>query len=179
MRRMSELARRNHTSLRHYLRQIEAQSRHTAREISRMDAEEYEKGRDFLLKEDFNAVKMDNVMLMKAIEGVSPALAKHMIDRNDLLKAFAYKVGGGIDILQQPVCGRCEGVGTWGSFDTQVTTGERVGYCDACGHVTKNPITVEQYLDEEVKRIDTKVLKAMRPRLNEEIALIDKEEMKR
>ena len=178
MRRMSELGRRNHNGLRHMLKQMEAQSRHTAREISKMDAQAYEEGRNFLLQEEFNAVNMDNVMLMKSIEGVNPALAKHMIDRNDLLKAFAYKMGGGIDILAQPVCERCEGVGTWGSLDKQILAGEKVGYCDACGHVTKNPITVEQYLDEEVSRIDAKMLRAMRPRLNEEISLIDKEKMK-
>lgn len=153
-------------------------SHNTDKELSKMDLEEYDRIRQALIVAEFNAPDLGNMAIMKAIEGKDMAYAKHMIEGNDLLKVFASKKGGGVNMLKQPVCGRCEGVGTWGDFTSRVTNGEPVGYCDACGHVTKNPITVEQYLREYIKGIDSTTLEAIRPRLNEEIELIEREGQK-
>jgi len=157
------------------LKGIENQSRFSDKEITKDEANDYDVSRNAQLVKEFNAPNMRNLMLMKAIEGKDPAYAKHMIDKNDILSGFAFKMGGGIDILSQPVCGRCEGVGTWGDFSTTVTEGI-VGYCDACGHTTKDPITVEQYLSEYVARIDPDTMEAMRSKLNDLIELMEEEE---
>jgi len=158
------------------LAEIDFLSRYTDKDVSKMDREYYDEARDAQLKAEFNAPNVKNLRILEAINGRDPAYAKHMLAKNDLLQGFAYKMGGGVDILKQPVCGRCEGVGTWGDFSRTVTDG-KVGYCDACGHVTKNPITVEQYLAEYVQSIDDTTLDAIRPKLNELIELMEKGEL--
>jgi len=46
----------------------------------------------------------------------------------------------GFDVWKLPVCERCEGYALW----HKDRDGNRVGACQ-CGHITKNPITVEEY----------------------------------
>ena len=129
-----------------------------------------------MLASRFNAPNLKNRKLMEQLKGVSPAYAKHAMTRNDLLKAFAFKVGGGVDLLKQPVCERCELPCTWGTYDYKedLLTKDRLATCE-CGHVSRNPMTVEQYLMEYVKGVDERLLDAVRPKLNEIIQLIDKE----
>ncbi len=50
----------------------------------------------------------------------------------------------GFDVWKLPVCGGCEGYALWKKDETHGA----VGACMACGHITKNPITVEQYYEQ-------------------------------
>lgn len=48
----------------------------------------------------------------------------------------------GFDVWKLPVCERCEGYALWHKEGDNP-----VGAC-LCGHITKNPITVEQYYEQ-------------------------------
>lgn len=137
-------------------------------------AREIEEKMDAHRQHDFNLPNMRNIDIMEKLKGVSPAYAKDALTRNELLRAFALKIGGGIDLLKQPVCGRCEMPCTWGTYDYKedLLTKDRFATCD-CGHVTKNPITVEEYLMEYMKGIDPKILQATRPALNDIFTLTE------
>jgi len=86
---------------------------------------------------------IDNKIILNQIEGTNANYAKHMLNRNPLLEKFAKDVFGGVEILDQPVCRKCERPGMWDKGGT--------GYCFVCGTRTENPITVEQYYIEELK----------------------------
>lgn len=88
-------------------------------------------------------VKTHNTLAM--IEGKDPKYAKHLLLRDDLVMKFALKVGGGVELLNQPMCPRCEIPGAW-------NTGAS-GYCFRCGtSVPANKVvTVRDYLLEHTK----------------------------
>ena len=50
----------------------------------------------------------------------------------------------GYDVWKLPVCNNCEGYALWHKDEK----GNAVGTCTGCGHITKNPITVEQYYEQ-------------------------------
>ena len=60
------------------------------------------------LHHDLNQHDTNNIRAIKAIEGVDPKYAKHMFLGNRLLEQFIKKQGGGLDLLDQPVCPHCE-----------------------------------------------------------------------
>ena len=81
--------------------------------------------------------------IMKAIEGKDPKFAKHMLKRNSIIEMFAKHIGGGVDILEQPMCEHCEKPAAWNEGGT--------AYCFSCNRDTKKPITVLMYLLEYTK----------------------------
>lgn len=143
---------------------------------SRTKIKQYEEEMEAKRRADFFSPNMKNMKLLDTLGKVNPAYAKHMLTKNDLLKAFAFVSGGGIDIMKQPICERCEMPATWGTFDQ--TQGEVACTC-ACGHVTKNPMTFEQYALEYLKGVDELTLNAIRPKLSDVIDFIDKSELDR
>lgn len=90
---------------------------------------------------------------MKAIESTEPKFAKHMFLRNQLLENFAKYMGGGVNILDQPMCNHCERPAAWHDGGT--------AYCFSCNHTTKEPITVKQYLIEYTKGIPEETLEIL------------------
>ena len=142
--------------------------------IAREVEEKMEQAKNY----EFNLPNQRNMAIMEQLKGVNPAYAKDALTKNELLRVFAYKMGGGIDMLKQPVCGRCEMPCTWGTHDYKedLKTKDRFATCD-CGYITKNPITVEQYLLEYMKGVDSTFLDAFRPTLNKAIQLIDADEL--
>jgi len=74
---------------------------------------------------------------------VNPAFAKHVLIKNDIVKLFALKRYGTIDLLDQPMCEKCEKPATWHTGGT--------AYHHECGTHTKHPITMLEYLRNEIK----------------------------
>lgn len=89
-------------------------------------------------------VNKSTLAAMKNIKSADPKYAKHMLQKNDILEDFAFSIFGGVDILEQPVCRKCERPALWDHGD--------VGHCMACGTITKNPWTVRQYLLDQIDR---------------------------
>ena len=93
------------------------------------------------LDHELKIVNTNTVNAMKAIENVDPKYAKHMFLRNELIEQFAYHMGGGLNILEQPMCIHCERPAAW-DIDG--------AYCFSCNKKTPRDkaITVREYLIE-------------------------------
>jgi hypothetical protein len=110
--------------------------------------------------------KIESVQDMKFLKGVNPAYAEHMYHQNRIVEAFAMSEFGGVDTLDQPVCGKCEKPG-WNTFnDNFVSTGDpdkdrevRNCFCAACGTTTYNTLTLRQYLIQELNLQEEKIEK--------------------
>lgn len=159
-----------------FTKALEVESRTTNWNESKTKIEAYEAERDEEQRRQFFKPNEHNYKVMEMLKNVSPAYAKHAMVKNDLVRLFASYLGGGVDLLKQPICEKCEEICTWGTFDQIFKGMERACTCSACGHVTKNPITFEQYALEYLKGVNNVVLDAVRPKLNEAILFIDEEE---
>lgn len=73
----------------------------------------------------------------------NPAFAKHILIKNDIVKLFALKRYGTIDLLDQPMCVKCEKPATWDTGGT--------AYHHDCGTHIKHPVTMLEYLRSEIK----------------------------
>lgn len=114
--------------------------------------------RDNLLRHELIMPDEGNMAVFKAISNADPKYAKHLTQANELVMLFARHLGGGIELLEQPVCRSCEGVGTWDAPDSK---GNPRGYCFGCNVHTTNPITVSKYLLEQVKGMDDATLEML------------------
>jgi hypothetical protein len=110
--------------------------------------------------------KIESVKSMDFLKGVSPKFAEHMYQRNRVVEAFAMSELGGVDVLSQPVCGKCEKPGMNTINPDFKSTGDEDKdreiyncYCEACGTTTYNTLTVRQYLLRELKVKEDKVEK--------------------
>lgn len=104
------------------------------------------------LHHDLNQHDTNNIRAIKAIEGVDPKYAKHMFLGNRLLEQFIKKQGGGLDLLDQPVCPHCEKPCAWDI--------EKGAYCFSCNKSIPSDkvYTVSQYLLAQMKNVDIDTL---------------------
>ena len=109
---------------------------------------EYNNKRNLILDQDLQKDSKSNKIIMRGIEGKNPKYAKHIMKKNELVMRFAEKAYGGIQVLEQPVCRSCEGIATWDFPDSK---GNERGYCSGCHVHTTNPVTVHDYLVNEMK----------------------------
>lgn len=107
--------------------------------------EEFKRTRKGMLQKELSTIDTDNLKIMESIDKVEPKYAKHMFLRNELLKKFSLSVGGGIDLLDQPICTRCERPAAWNTGGS--------AYCFSCNTniPPNNVITLMEYLMEHTK----------------------------
>jgi hypothetical protein len=93
-----------------------------------------------------NKLDMHNYNAYKAIKDGHGKFAAHMFDRNRLVEMFALSELGGLDLLEQPMCTKCE---------KPILFSEYGATCPVCGtNVPRDKIvTLRQYLAQEFKRI--------------------------
>lgn len=110
------------------------------------------------------SIKGENVSALKQLKNINPKYAQHMYYRNRIVEAFAVSEYGGVDVLEQPICGKCEQPGWNHSVPGQpifITRKDEYGddydvfihncYCPKCGQITKNTLTLREYLMQELK----------------------------
>lgn len=119
---------------------------------------EEEKKRRIILDKELREPDKNNLRLLKTIEGINPKYAEHILNSNKLLMEFAKHMGGGIQLLDQPVCRSCESPASWDLPDSK---GNERGYCFNCNVHTINPITVREYLLQEVAKLPKEHIKAL------------------
>lgn len=85
----------------------------------------------------------ENNGVLQQLQKNNPKYLEHILQKNEMIMAFAKSTLGGIDLLEQPMCNHCEKPGAWHTDGTC--------YCWSCGTVTKNPITLYEYLAQELK----------------------------
>lgn len=107
--------------------------------------QEFKTTRQGMLNKTLSTLDDGNISIMKSIESVDPKYAKHMFLRNELLQKFAMSIGGGINILEQPVCTHCERPAAWDIG--------RSAYCFSCNKTVPvdKVITIMDYLIEYTK----------------------------
>lgn len=97
------------------------------------------------LHHELNQDNINTINTLSMIGGKDPKYAKHLLLRDDLVMKFALKMGGGVELLNQPVCPKCEIPAAW-------DMGAK-GYCFRCG--TSVPadrvVTVRDYLLDQIK----------------------------
>ena len=103
---------------------------------------EFKRTRQNKLKKELSILDTGNINIMKSIEKIDPKYAKHMFLKNQLIENFAMHMGGGVDLLEQPVCPSCEKPAAWNENAT--------AYCFSCNKSIPSDkvITVMEYLIE-------------------------------
>lgn len=90
----------------------------------------------------------------KMLEDVYPAFAKKLFDGNKLMRQLIMSGHNPMDILDYPICGKCETIAAYNGYG--VKYGKRVDRCtcvrDKCGASTLAPITLRQWVREEMKK---------------------------
>lgn len=89
---------------------------------------------------------LDNKNIMKQLEGMEPRFQQHVMVKNHLVEEFALEKYGTIDLLDLPMCTKCEKPCTWHTDDT--------AYHMECGTTIKQPITMREYLSSILKFSD-------------------------
>lgn len=93
----------------------------------------------------FGQVNLQTNASLNFLGNVHPKFAKHLFLRNSLVEMYAKERFGGVELLDLPMCERCEKPGAWHDNDTC--------NCFACGHVTpaKNTKPLRQWLAQDIK----------------------------
>lgn len=110
--------------------------------------------------------KIESVKSMDFLKNVNPAYAQHIYHQNTIVEAFAMSQLGGIDVLEHPICGRCEKPG-WNTTNPNfISTGDvdkdveiKNCYCVACGTTTYNTRTLREHLIKELNVEEEKIEK--------------------
>lgn len=117
--------------------------------------QEFKAARNNILGKQLIETNVKHIDTMKTIEGLDPKFAKHMFLRNELLESFSKNMGGGVNVLEQPMCGHCERVAAW-------NTGGKA-HCFSCNKDTpaSQVITVKKYLLEFMKNMSEEQLQML------------------
>ena len=94
----------------------------------------------------------ENTNILDILKDKEPKMAENFFHRNGLVEKFIKHKEGGMELLKQPVCEKCERPCTW---DTEGA------YCFSCNHTTKEPKKVEDYLMEMLDGMDKNLLKLL------------------
>lgn len=90
----------------------------------------------------------------KALNDVYPALAKKLFENNELMRRLVMYGYNPMDILDYPVCGKCETLAVYNGYT--VKNGRRYPKCtcvrEDCGHTTVNPVTLRMWIKDELKK---------------------------
>jgi hypothetical protein len=119
-------------------------------------------------------IKTENAKVFNELRGINSKFAEHMYNKNRIVEAFAMSNLGGVDILEQPMCGKCEKPGfhteVEGQPDFNAVYSEEFGdqydelkkkwyydnfvincYCVECGTTTPDTLNLREYLLRELK----------------------------
>ena len=92
--------------------------------------------------------------VLKFIEDVYPSFAEKLFKNNQFMEKLVTSQYNPIDILDYPICGRCETLAAW--HGTGVSYGKRYKACSCfakgCGHKTVNPVTLRVWMKDELKK---------------------------
>lgn len=105
------------------------------------------------LFDSFNLKDPRSFAVMQFIEEVYPAFAEKLFNNNYFMEMLVTSQYNPMDILDYPVCGRCETLAAWDRHG--VKDGRRYRACSCfakgCGHRTINPVTLRYWMRDELK----------------------------
>ncbi len=90
----------------------------------------------------------------RMIQEIYPALAKKMFENSELMRKLVMTQYNPMDILDYPVCGKCESIAAWNGLAKK--NGKLVRKCtcvaDGCHASTADPPTFRTWLMYEIKK---------------------------
>jgi len=113
-----------------------------------MFKDRYEEDKKAEARNKFYQPNKTNTEILKILKKTDTKYAKHILHKNDIVESFLTYMGFGSDVLSQPVCSKCERPGLWG-MDKDLRA---ECHCLACGKITKNPVTVSQYMMDQMRK---------------------------
>ena len=91
--------------------------------------------------------------LLKLLQELYPSFAKRIFQRNPFMQKVVMSNLNPMDIMEYPICGKCETLAAWSGVVEK--NGKLYQKCtcfaEGCGHTTVNPITMRQWMMEELK----------------------------
>jgi hypothetical protein len=88
------------------------------------------------------------------LQDVYPAFSRKIFEGNELMQRLVMTGYNPMDIMDYPVCGRCETLAPWSGFG--VSYGKKYRKCTCvrpgCGASTTNPVTFRKWVKEELKK---------------------------
>lgn len=107
------------------------------------------------IQQVYNMFKRDDATqnILDVLKENDPKMAENFFHKNDLVGKFIKHEEGGLDLMKQPVCEKCERPGTWSQDGC---------HCFSCNHDTKDPKKVEDYLMEMLSGMDKNLLRLLK-----------------
>lgn len=108
-----------------------------------------------MLEQSLSKIDLGNKRVMDSIGKMDPKYAKHMFLSNQIIEQFAMHSGGGLELLDQPVCTQCEKPAAWNDGGS--------AYCFSCHRTipADQITTVLEYLRNEIKTFDVEKLEIL------------------
>lgn len=91
-------------------------------------------------------MRVDNNRTLRAMErnALLDTYRKDKFQRSRLITGFALKVFGSFDVLEYPVCPKCECLAMWDIDGI---------YCENCGHSKEDGVlTFREYMEREIMK---------------------------
>jgi len=90
----------------------------------------------------------------KMLNDVYPAFAKKLFQNNDFMQRLVMSGHNPIDILDYPICGKCETLALMDGFSLKDGKYYPKSTCVAekCGHSTVNPVTLRDWIKDELRK---------------------------
>jgi hypothetical protein len=90
----------------------------------------------------------------KLLADFYPAFGKKIFEGNPFMMKLIMSGYNPMDILEYPVCGRCETLAAWNGYARRGK--QHIPQCtcmaEKCGHTTVNPVTLRQWMADELKK---------------------------
>lgn len=106
------------------------------------------------LRKTFESTDPRSYGVFKMIQDIYPALAEKIFSRSDLMEKLVMTKYNPLDIMDYPVCGRCDTLAAWSG--TAKKHGKMVNVCkcfgDGCGATTIDPATFREWLIYEMRK---------------------------
>jgi hypothetical protein len=92
--------------------------------------------------------------VFNALKDAYPAFAEKLFEGNEIMKRLVMSGQNPMDILDYPICGRCETIAPYNGYAKK--NGRLVNKCtcikENCSHTTIDPITLRKWLKYELKK---------------------------
>lgn len=104
--------------------------------------------------QSFGAMDAHSYGVLQVLMEIEPKIAKKIFENNIIMETFAMSGYNCMNILDYPMCGKCETIAA--PDDPAFENGHIIPKCSClakgCGHTTRNPVTLKEWLLYELKR---------------------------
>ena len=103
------------------------------------------------LAKTFSSPDPHSFGVFKMLGDIAPFIEEKLFHNNMLMQRLVMTNYNSMDIMDYPVCNRCEAIAAWSAPAKTKQGYVRACTCRACGTVSKNPVTLRGWLVDEIK----------------------------